>query len=84
MGKGAWRQGCAAGGTARAEQAPGLQQNQGVSKAEVPKASHSDSSTEWWLPGLWMKDGEDRGQQVLRSQVAGAWPHFHQWLPAGP
>ena len=40
------------GGTVGAEQAPGLQQNQGVSRAEVPKASQRDCSTEQRSPGL--------------------------------
>ena len=40
------------GRTVGAEQAPGLQQNQGVSWAEVPKASQRDCSTERRSPGL--------------------------------
>lgn len=86
MGRGAWRQGCpAAGGTggAGAEQAPGLQQNQGVSRAEVPKTSQSDRSTERWSPpprDQGRRGG--RGQQVLCRQVAWAWPHPHHWLAA--
>lgn len=39
-------------GTVGEEQAPGLQQNQGVSWAEVPKPSQSDGSTEQWSPQL--------------------------------
>jgi len=53
-----------------------------ISWAEVPKASQSDGSTERWSPRL--RDGEgreDKGQQGLSGQVAGAWPQLYHWLP---
>lgn len=81
-----WAEGLEAGwscwGPARAEQAPSLQQNQGVFQAEVPKASPSNRGTEPCSLRLG-DDGrrEGRGQQVCCGHEAWAWPHLHHWLP---
>lgn len=51
-------------GIARAEQAPRLQQNQGVLRAEVPKASRVTGALSRGAPGSGMREGrEDRGQR---------------------
>lgn len=53
-----------------------------ISRAEVPEASQSDGSTEWWSPRLGDGEGrEDWGQQGLSGQVARAWPQLYHWLP---
>lgn len=51
-------------GITRAEQAPQLQQNQGVLQAEVPKASRVTGALSRGAPGSGMREGrEDRGQR---------------------
>ena len=73
------------GGTVGAEQAPGLQQNQGVSRAEVPKASQRDCSTEQRSPGL--GDGRWWGPWGTEGALQSGslwWPHLYHWLPECP
>lgn len=51
-------------GITRAEQAPRLQQNQGVLQAEVPKASRATGVLSRGAPGSGMREGrEDKGQR---------------------
>lgn len=69
------------GGTAGAEQAPGLQQNQGVSRAEVPKASQRDCSSERHSPRL--RDGRRWGPWGTAGALQPGslwWPHLYHWL----
>lgn len=59
------------GGTAGAEQAPGLQQNQGVSRAEVPKASRGGVALSGTALGSGMGEGGDPGgQQVVAPPLS--------------
>lgn len=57
-------------GRAGAEQAPSLQQNQGVLRAAVPKASQSNGSTEQWRPKLG-DEGRQGGQGTAGALQSG-------------